>query len=346
MRGTLLRASKACHCAAQVNLEPGAEVHRIRLPRHANVAEIAGAVPCRNVEASAKRDGQVHVIAADPDPLAKHLQRGAIGPGLHVIETNVLVDIIAHRLHEWPAGRQMPEQRPSRVAEFAIDLAIAAGEQKQQHVARQVLHAVLQRIANLDVGQPVVLDQGIGAKHDATGWNDASCHRDCRTTSVYSQISTGGFTVSRSSQRIVGAREGWTYAISKTAVGSEKSKAASNPARIIMVLKHHSPPVRTGLARGKQIGRKAERRCRAHVLVCILIVFSGRGNRASQRRRPEFRPLGGKRLINSSRLTLSRKHPILTQAAVLSYSYVSRHACGASETHLPARADNRRLFLL
>ena len=116
--------------------------------------------------------GQVHVIAADADPLAKHLERGAIGPGLHVVETNVLVDIVAHRLHEWPAGRQMPEQRPSRVAEFAIDLAIAAGEQKQQHVARQVLHAVLQRIPNLDVGQPVVLDQGIGAKHDATGWND------------------------------------------------------------------------------------------------------------------------------------------------------------------------------
>ena len=239
----------------------------------------------------------------------------------------------------------MPEQRPSRVAEFAIDLAIAAGEQKQQHVARQVLHAVLQRIPNLDVGQPVVLNRA-SVRNTTRPAGTTVLPQRLPYASVYSQISTCGFTVSRSIQRIVGAREGWTYAISKTAVGSEKSKAASNPARIIMVLKHHSPPVRTGLARGKQIGRKAERRSWALLLVCILIVFSGRGNRASQRRRPEFRPLGGKRLINSSRLTLSRKHPILTQAAVLSYSYVSRHACGASETHLPARADNRRLFLL
>ena len=111
----------------------------------------------RIIEASAKRDGQVHVIAADPGALAKYFNRGAIGAGLHVIETNVLVDIFAHRLHEWPAGRQLSEMRPSNVAEFAIDLTIAAGEQKQQHIARQVLHPVLQRIPNLDVGHSVVL---------------------------------------------------------------------------------------------------------------------------------------------------------------------------------------------
>ena len=68
----------------------------------------------------------------------------------------------------------MAEQRPGGVAQLAVDFAVAAGEQKQEHVVRQVLHAVLQRIPNLDVGQPIVLDEGIGAKHDAAGRNDGS----------------------------------------------------------------------------------------------------------------------------------------------------------------------------
>ena len=58
--------------------------------------------------------------------------------------------------YERPASRQIPEQRPGRVAELAIDFAIAAGQQKQEHVARQVVHAVLQHIGNLDVGPPVI----------------------------------------------------------------------------------------------------------------------------------------------------------------------------------------------
>ena len=66
----------------------------------------------------------------------------------------------------------MPNSRPGDVAEFAVDFAVAAGEQEQQHVVRQILHLMLQRVPHLDVGQPIVLDQGDRAKRDATGGND------------------------------------------------------------------------------------------------------------------------------------------------------------------------------
>src|SRR4051812_26015903 len=91
--------------SAQINFKPGTEIHWRRLPRHANIAEITGAVPCWNIERSAKRDGQVHVIATDPGPLAKHFERRAIGPRLHVVEADMLVDVVAYRLDEWPASR-------------------------------------------------------------------------------------------------------------------------------------------------------------------------------------------------------------------------------------------------
>ena len=83
----------------------------------------------------------------------------------------MLVDEVADGLHERPAGRQLAEQRPGDVAQLAVDFAIAAGEQKQEHVVRQVLDPVLQRVPNLDVGQPIVFDEGIGAKRDAAGRN-------------------------------------------------------------------------------------------------------------------------------------------------------------------------------
>ena len=62
---------------AQKDFEPGAEVHRRRVGRNADVAEIAGAIARRDVHAAAERDRQMGEIAADADALAQPVGGGA-----------------------------------------------------------------------------------------------------------------------------------------------------------------------------------------------------------------------------------------------------------------------------
>src|SRR5690242_17158989 len=50
---------------ADVGFEPSCEISWWIRRRHANVAQIAGAVSCRNVHATAEGDGQVRVVAAN-----------------------------------------------------------------------------------------------------------------------------------------------------------------------------------------------------------------------------------------------------------------------------------------
>src|SRR5262249_43274540 len=72
--------------AAEIDLEPGAEIHRIGLRRYADVAEIAGAVARRDVHAAAERDREVREVAADAAPLDHHLGRGLGGAGVLIAE--------------------------------------------------------------------------------------------------------------------------------------------------------------------------------------------------------------------------------------------------------------------
>src|ERR1700733_12866113 len=51
--------------AIEVGLEPSGEIHRLRIGRHADIAEIAGAVTGWNVHAAAQSDRQVGKVAAD-----------------------------------------------------------------------------------------------------------------------------------------------------------------------------------------------------------------------------------------------------------------------------------------
>ncbi len=86
----------------------------------------------------------------------------------HVVEANVGVDEIADRLHQRPAGRQFAKLRPGNVAELAVDFAVAARQQEQQHVVGQILDLVLHGVPHLDVDQSIIFDQGRRAKRDAT----------------------------------------------------------------------------------------------------------------------------------------------------------------------------------
>ena len=86
---------------------------------------------------------------------------------LHIVEANVPMDEVADRLDALPAGLESAEQRPAKILKLAIDLAVPAGQQEQQDIMRQILHFLLRRVGNLQVGQPAVINDRLVAKQHA-----------------------------------------------------------------------------------------------------------------------------------------------------------------------------------
>src|SRR5687768_11509054 len=109
----------------KIHLEPSAEVHRRRIGRNTDVAEIAGAVACRNIHATAKRDGKVREIPADAQTLVVSVPCRSRGAGVLVSEDKPLVNVITDRLNTRPSWLRRGEQRPSQIRQ-AIGIAIAA----------------------------------------------------------------------------------------------------------------------------------------------------------------------------------------------------------------------------
>src|SRR5207248_1878572 len=132
--------------SAQVSLKPRAEIHRAGRYRHADVAQIAGAISSRDVQAAAEGDRQVHVIAADACPLSINPQGRSIGLRLRIIEADMLANEVADRFDSGPTGSGSTKERPGDVLQLAVHLAIAAGQQKQEDFLRQVLHVELRRV--------------------------------------------------------------------------------------------------------------------------------------------------------------------------------------------------------
>src|SRR3954451_1925229 len=54
--GNVVAGIERIPAAAEIDLEPGAEIHRIRLRRNADVAQITGAIARRDVHAATQRD--------------------------------------------------------------------------------------------------------------------------------------------------------------------------------------------------------------------------------------------------------------------------------------------------
>src|ERR1700683_459652 len=112
---------------AEINLEPGGEIHRRLVRRHADVAEIAGAIARRDVHAAAERNGEMGKVAADAAALLVRLP-GAFGRArVRVAELDVAVDVIANRLHQRPALGRGAEFGPRQLDE-AIGFAVPAAE--------------------------------------------------------------------------------------------------------------------------------------------------------------------------------------------------------------------------
>src|SRR6266404_3927360 len=103
--GRIVARVESIPLSAQERLEPRAEIHGVGHWRHANIAQISGAVTGRNIHASAKGDGQMHKVAADADALAKPFYGGPSGAGLQVIKVDMPMHEVADRLHARPAGR-------------------------------------------------------------------------------------------------------------------------------------------------------------------------------------------------------------------------------------------------
>ena len=97
---------------AEIDLEPGAEVHWSGDRRDTDIAEITGAISRRNVHASAKSDGEMRKIAANARALTIDVPSRFGRTGMLVAESDVLVNKIDNRLHASPAGRHGTEPRP------------------------------------------------------------------------------------------------------------------------------------------------------------------------------------------------------------------------------------------
>ena len=91
---------------AEVDFEPGAEIHGAGGERDADVAEVAGGVARGDIEAAAEGDGEVLEVAADADAFGVDVEGGARGAGELIAEGDFAVHPVADG-----AGRADPALR-------------------------------------------------------------------------------------------------------------------------------------------------------------------------------------------------------------------------------------------
>ena len=114
--------------AADVSLEPAGKISRGIRRRHADVAEIAGAISGRNIHAAAERDGKVRVVTADTLVLVENLQCRHGGASVLITKSDVVVNEIANRLDPRPSRRCLLKQLPCNIGK-AVGLVVTAAKQ-------------------------------------------------------------------------------------------------------------------------------------------------------------------------------------------------------------------------
>ena len=89
----------------QKDLDPGGKVLRCMRRRQADVADIAGTIARRDVEASAERERQMSIITAHALLLLKRLECRTCRARVFVAEGDMIVHVVADRLDAGPTQR-------------------------------------------------------------------------------------------------------------------------------------------------------------------------------------------------------------------------------------------------
>lgn len=121
--------------SAEVDLKQRAEIHRQWRFWDPNVTEVSGAVARGYIHATAKRNGQMSVVATNAYPLLMGTPSGAIRTSMGIAELDSLVAVLQYRLNTSPAFRKTTEQGPRQAAQL-LRIAIATAEQENQDVMR------------------------------------------------------------------------------------------------------------------------------------------------------------------------------------------------------------------
>lgn len=119
---------------------------------------------------AAERQGEMGEIPADTDAFVISFPCGAGRARMLIIERHVLVDEVADCLDPRPPFH-MPEHRPRNLGQ-AIRLAIAASQQEQQSLVREILDRVLHGIREYRFRHSGIPHQGIGGQPNMAGGRD------------------------------------------------------------------------------------------------------------------------------------------------------------------------------
>ena len=115
----------------------------------------------------------MRVVAADAGPFAERLRGAAGGAGVLVVEGDMVVNVIADRLHARVSGSRAAEELPSRLRQ-QIGFAIAAAQQENEGLFGQILYGVLPGGGHNLIRLAAVSDDGVGRQAEAArGREDA-----------------------------------------------------------------------------------------------------------------------------------------------------------------------------
>src|ERR1700738_3886747 len=128
---------------AKIGFKPGAEIHWIGISRDANITQIARGVARGDIHAAAQGNREMGKIAADANPLAKTIQRRAIGASFQVIEAEMAMDEVANSLHPCPSSGSGAEGLPGEVKQLAVDFTVTARQDKKKGFQRPFADGVL-----------------------------------------------------------------------------------------------------------------------------------------------------------------------------------------------------------
>ncbi len=184
IRGTLLRGSKVCQRAPQIDFNPRGEIPDAVGRRRPHVAQVAGAIARGNIHAAAKGDGQVSVVAANALALLESLPGGPGGAGIFIVKSDVVVDVIANRLDAVPSraacGRTVA--KPPETADPSRNIGCPAGRPeclRADPSPGAVRAPAIQCVRLTRISEPLrssSIESGLGAPR--CGYTSSRRHRD------------------------------------------------------------------------------------------------------------------------------------------------------------------------